>query len=232
MHQRVVVVHRARIEHASTSHHVLSIDSSKRIVMHDDDDEAARLCVHQRVQSLGMCIAARSRMDQTIIPRPPVVVAVVARHGQHCVVTTAPVKRGQVVLAIDGPTVSTPTRYTVQVGEGQHVDAEARTDGGFPIWRFLNHACEPNTRLIGRALTAVRDLPVGQEVSFDYDSTEWDMAAPFECGCGSPKCRGTVRGFRHLSDEQRAQLIAIAPHLQAELARAGRELAGARRRSS
>ena len=67
---------------------------------------------------------------------------------------------------------------------------------------------------------------------FDYDSTEWDMAAPFDCGCGSPKCRGTVRGFRHLSDEQRAELIAIAPHLQTELARAGRELAGARRRSS
>jgi SET domain len=171
-------------------------------------------------------------MDQVIIPRPPVAVAVVSRQGQHCVVATAPIKRGHVVLAIDGPTVATPTRYTVQVGEGQHVDAEARPDGGFPMWRFLNHACEPNTRLNGRSLVAVRDLAAGEEVSFDYDSTEWDMAAPFDCGCGSARCRRTVRGFRHLTDAQRGQLIAIAPHLQAELARAGREYAGARHRSS
>jgi len=58
------------------------------------------------------------------------------------------------------------------------------------------------------------------------------MAAPFDCGCGSAQCRGTVRGFRHLTEAQREQLVAIAPHLQAELARTGRELAGARHRSS
>lgn len=159
-------------------------------------------------------------------------VAVVPLQGQLCVVATVDVAAGNVVMTIDGRTVAQPTRYTVQIGEGEHVDAEALpgSDGGYPVWRFLNHACEPNTRLVGRDLVAIADLRAGDQVTFDYDSTEWDMAAPFACACGAPTCRGLVRGFRHLTPAQRERMPWVAEHLRTALARSAAAVAGSGRR--
>jgi SET domain-containing protein len=128
---------------------------------------------------------------------------------------------GQVVLALDGRIVARPTRYTVQVGDHEHVDAEARPERGdeFPLWRFLNHSCAPNTRIDGRTLVALTAIGAGEEITFDYDSTEWDMASPFACACGAPGCRGMVRGYRHLGPAQRALVLSPAPHLLAASAR-------------
>jgi SET domain-containing protein len=128
---------------------------------------------------------------------------------------------GQVVLVLDGKIVTRPTRYTVQVGEHEHVDAEARPERAdeFPLWRFLNHSCTPNTRIDGRTLVALTAIAAGDEITFDYDSTEWDMASPFACACGALGCRGMVRGWRHLSPAQRALVLSPAPHLLAASAR-------------
>ncbi len=159
------------------------------------------------------------------MPVPPTIdskaqaVTVARRDGQLAVIATRRVNAGAAVLTIDGPVVAVPTRYTVQVGEREHVDAEARADGSHPIWRFLNHACEPNTRLVGRTLVARSDIEVGDEVTFDYDTTEWDMAAPFPCRCGAASCRVVIRGYRHLTAAQREQLVDAAPHLRQAAAR-------------
>lgn len=146
-------------------------------------------------------------------------VTIARRDGQLAVVATRRVAADSAVLTIDGPVVAVPTRFTVQVGEREHVDAEAGTDGSHPIWRFLNHACEPNTRLVGRTLFARSDIEVGDEVTFDYDTTEWDMAAPFPCRCGAASCRGVIRGYRHLTPAQRDQIVDAAPHLREAVAR-------------
>lgn len=146
-------------------------------------------------------------------------VTVTRRNGQLAVIAARRVAAGAAVLTIDGPAVAMPTRYTVQIGERQHVDAEAGADGRHPIWRFLNHACAPNTRLVGRTLLARSDIQVGDEVTFDYDTTEWDMAAPFACHCGAASCRGVIRGYRHLTPAQREQLVDAAPHLREAVAR-------------
>ena len=147
-----------------------------------------------------------------------------------CVVATSDVAAGNVVMTIDGRTVAKPNRYTVQIGEGEHVDADEQPDGSYPVWRFLNHACEPNTRLVGRTLVALADLRAGDEVTFDYDSTEWDMASPFACACGAATCRGTIRGYRHLTTAQRKRLCSVAPHLRAAALR-GKTPARARRQA-
>ncbi|KAK1246057.1 hypothetical protein MKX07_005126 [Trichoderma sp. CBMAI-0711] len=78
--------------------------------------------------------------------------------------------------------------------------------------RFINHSCEPNLRIFARvgdhadkhihdlALFAIRDIPRGEELTFDYvdgvmtgdlagmeEEAHGEMA---KCLCGSRKCRG------------------------------------------
>ncbi|KAI2611902.1 histone H3 methyltransferase DIM-5 [Hypoxylon sp. NC1633] len=78
--------------------------------------------------------------------------------------------------------------------------------------RFVNHSCDPNLRIFARvgdhadkhlhdlAFFAVRDIPRGEELTFDYvdgiDDSENDALDPEKqkdmtrCLCGSKKCRG------------------------------------------
>ena len=44
------------------------------------------------------------------------------------------------------------------------------------------------------ALVARRALPVDTELSFFYPSTEWEMAQPFDCWCGSVRCLKKIQG--------------------------------------
>lgn len=75
--------------------------------------------------------------------------------------------------------------------------------------RFMNHSCNPNckiipvtttnsadTRLYYLAFFAIRDIPAGTELTFDYNpgwngSTKYDPDA-VPCLCGERKCRGQL----------------------------------------
>lgn len=41
-------------------------------------------------------------------------------------------------------------------------------------------------------------LKEGDELTFFYPSTEWDMAQPFDCLCGSGVCKGRISGARDM----------------------------------
>jgi len=60
-------------------------------------------------------------------------------------------------------------------------------------------------------LVALIDVPVGGNLEFDYNLTEWAMESPFECQCGSPMCVGTVSGFSRLpmKEQERRRDAAI-----------------------
>lgn len=152
---------------------------------------------------------------------PGGLVGILSEAGAYRLVALHAVPAGQTVLWIDGALTSEPSRYSVQVGPDTHVapegGANALDDGA---WRFLNHSCEPSAWLRGRELIALRDIRAQEDLSFDYNTTEWDMAEPFACHCGSADCLGTVRGFAHLSPAQRERLPGAAPHLLARLASA------------
>ena len=42
------------------------------------------------------------------------------------------------------------------------------------------------------------DVAAGEELTFFYPSTEWEMASPFICLCGAPNCIHVVAGARFL----------------------------------
>ncbi len=148
-------------------------------------------------------------------------VTVLAHTDQERAVATVDFAVGDEVLALGGSVRGVPTRYTLQVGIDEHLDAEAVHGGyrGVLAWRFADHSCAPVTRLVGRSLIAVAPIAAGEPVTFDYDTTEWDMASPFVCACGAAACRGVIRGYRHLSPVQRARLPFVALHLKAMLER-------------
>lgn len=57
--------------------------------------------------------------------------------------------------------------------------------------RFVNHACEPNCTGTGFDVeVAIRDIEPGEELTDDYGRLQ--VAAEFECHCGSPRCRRVI----------------------------------------
>ena len=140
-------------------------------------------------------------------------------HGVGLFATRA-VDAGAVILHIHGALQRHPTRYSIQLDADLHIEADASLPDDemrerHP-WRFLNHCCDPNARVQGRTLVARRAIAHGEQITFDYTTTELDMAEPFQCLCGTSGCVGLVRGYAHLSPAaQRARAGRIAPHLVA-----------------
>lgn len=63
--------------------------------------------------------------------------------------------------------------------------------------RSINHSCDPNiyvkTVNSVRQVLAMRDIKVGEEITFDY-AINGDNDGTFICHCGSRNCRGVYHG--------------------------------------
>ncbi len=134
-------------------------------------------------------------------------------------VATEPIGVGDVITTFEGVVVKKPSRYSIQLGESDHLSVPGDPElpellDKYP-WCFLNHHCDPNAVVRGRSLVALRPIERMDEVTFNYNTTESDMASPFPCGCGAERCNGSViRGFKHLSKPERERLRPwLAPHI-------------------
>lgn len=68
-----------------------------------------------------------------------------------------------------------------------------------PPFKFLNHSCDPNIGIKGKvSFYALRDIKSGEELTFDYSTSEVDTRWSLKCGCGSKKCRGVVKSVQFL----------------------------------
>jgi|SRR3989344_2820114 len=60
--------------------------------------------------------------------------------------------------------------------------------------KFVNHSCNPNTKVRGKANIAVRDIEEGEEITTDYtletDHTLENASVEFKCRCRSKNCEG------------------------------------------
>ena len=78
-------------------------------------------------------------------------------------------------------------------------------------------ACYPSAVLgLGATVhTNKRRIEADEQLTFDYNTTEWSMDAPFACACGA--CSGAaIRGYAHLTSAERAQREPyVAAHLRA-----------------
>ena len=90
-----------------------------------------------------------------------------------------------------------PTYLTVQTGVNTHITLMPE------FLQYINHSCAPNVFFDTTAmrLVCLSTLQPGDELTFFYPSTEWDMAQPFVCNCGSKDCLQLINGASHLSVE-------------------------------
>lgn len=129
---------------------------------------------------------------------------------QRTLVATAPVDSGTEVYRVPRLPefiLRHPGTHSVQVSSEEHLNFAS----ALPAASLTHHECEPNGDLIVTAdavvFVARRDIATGEFLSFDYNTTEYFMATPFECRCGSGVCVGTVGGFKLLSPEHRAKIL-------------------------
>ena len=82
--------------------------------------------------------------------------------------------------------------YFMTLSNTETIDAHRKGHLG----RFLNHSCEPNCKpekwqVNGELCVGIfanRDIPAGEELTFDYQMERFDQAQP--CFCGMPSCSG------------------------------------------
>lgn len=145
-------------------------------------------------------------------------IGVVQLGEAHGLAATQCIDVGELLFRIDGEPTSQPTRYSVQVGPENHIDlpptlsAEVLFDAFY--WRYMNHHCEPNAMIQDREVYALRTIYPEEAITFNYNTTEAEMAEPFLCHCESSRCKGLIQGFKHLSSTDQQHLLPLlAPHL-------------------
>ncbi len=83
---------------------------------------------------------------------------------------------GEVVYIPKGEILSQPTRESIQVAPGRHINIK---DEG----QFINHSCRPNCEVKGGKVIAIRPIIIGDEITFDYNHSEDRLSNPFICNC-------------------------------------------------
>lgn len=96
---------------------------------------------------------------------------------------------------------NTPTYTSVQMSADLHIEEQYLAS--------LNHSCDPNVLINVETLElqAIRDIKAGEELSFFYPSTEWEMDAPFDCLCQSSRCLKKIAGAKFLTIETLSQYM-------------------------
>jgi hypothetical protein len=115
--------------------------------------------------------------------------------GHKALFTMQPFQPGQVLCSFSAREILTgPTYLTVQIGANRHITLKPE------FLQYMNHSCKPNTFFDTTAMQIIclEVVEPGDELTFFYPSTEWEMAQPFVCQCGQPTCLGSVSGAANL----------------------------------
>ncbi|KAM0251738.1 hypothetical protein ACHAQJ_008013 [Trichoderma viride] len=90
------------------------------------------------------------------------------------------------------------TYATVQMGRDKHLNLNSDL-------LYINHSCEPSLHFDMGNMSIVagpKGLQPGDELTFFYPSTEWNMAQPFNCFCGKPTCKKVISGAKDMPSQQ------------------------------
>ena len=84
------------------------------------------------------------------------------------------VKKGEIVFVLSGRIFDHPTRESIHIGNNKHIYDE------YGI--FINHSFDPSVRIESVNVVALTDLDDGDEITFNYNDTEINMANTFQVG--------------------------------------------------
>lgn len=130
-------------------------------------------------------------------------------HG-YGVITLRPFKKGEIVCVGDGVLYTEnddfDDTYALVYSDDDDTEIERYLDLTCQT-RWINHSCDPNTEVDtgihperGEPYawwTALRDIPAGVELSYDY-AFPAHLAEP--CNCGAAACRGLIIDEDEIAD--------------------------------
>mgnify|MGYP001399651952 CR=1 FL=1 len=101
-------------------------------------------------------------------------------------------KKGSVVYEFEGEVIEEPSRTSIQSYDDIHLEDDLK------IASFINHKCKPNTRIEklgkkrGRKIKfiALKNIEIGEQITFDYNTTEYKIFNPFKCDCHGKLIKG------------------------------------------
>lgn len=81
----------------------------------------------------------------------------------------------------------------------------------FPL-SHINHSCDPNIGIKGKIMFyALKDISVGEEITFDYSITDEEIAWKLNCNCGSKKCRKKMTAIQLLPIKSYKRYLPYVP---------------------
>ena len=85
--------------------------------------------------------------------------------------TTIKYKKEDIIYTLTGKISDYPTRETIHIGNNKHI----YDDYGI----YINHSFTPNIYIDNINVVALVDIAADDEVMFNYNETEINMACPF-----------------------------------------------------
>ncbi len=135
--------------------------------------------------------------------------------NQKSLHATLHLKKGETICIFKaGITQSYATYLTVQTELNTHITLEPE------FLQYINHSCEPNVFFDTASfeLIALKDLHVGDELTFFYPSTEWEMSQSFVCNCKTQGCLQLINGASFL-DKLTLEKYTLTAFIQQQLNR-------------
>ena len=102
-------------------------------------------------------------------------------------------------------------KFTKKGSHTMQIDWNVHIEVPLPI-RFINHSCVANlgakSNGNGYDFWSIKSIKEGDELTFDYETTEYEMESPFICQCCANNernendihCRGMIKGFKYNGD--------------------------------
>ena len=111
------------------------------------------------------------------------------------------ISKGEIVASFGGNVInqSELTNYsTDRVSRSLQLNSDTYLLSGYvpEAGDMINHSCEPNCGIAGTSsVQALRDVEIGEELSFDYAMSDSSHYDEFTCACGKDKCREKITGM-------------------------------------
>lgn len=78
---------------------------------------------------------------------------------------------GDLIFTLSGIILSYPTRTSIEIYPGLHIE----DNNG----KYMNHSFEPTCQIDRDRVVAIKHINCGEELTFDYNSNETNLACPF-----------------------------------------------------
>lgn len=80
-------------------------------------------------------------------------------------------KIGDIIFILSGEIFDYPSRESIHIGNNKHIVDEYGS--------YINHSFDPTVKISGKMIVAIKNINKGDEITFNYNENEINMASPF-----------------------------------------------------